>query len=104
MKLFQHHVISTLIATVFVIGALLGFSSAISNVGLDHTAKDKQQLEQALTRAAVACYASEGVYPPSAEYLEEYYGVQINHSLYTVKYEVIASNLMPDITVLENQP
>ena len=34
MKLFQHHVSSTLIAAVFVIGALLCFSSAVSNVGL----------------------------------------------------------------------
>ena len=52
----------------------------------------------------MACYAAEGVYPPNAAYLEEHYGVQIDHTLYTVKYEVIASNLMPDITVLENQP
>ena len=104
MKLLRNHLISLLMTAILVFGALLWFSSAISNLSVDHTAENKQQLEQALTRAAVACYASEGVYPPNVVYLEEYYGVQINHTLYTVKYEVIASNLMPDITVLENQP
>lgn len=62
----------------------------------------KACLEDAVRRAATACYAQEGVYPPDIEYLEENYGIQINHELYTVRYEIFASNLMPDITVLEN--
>ena len=78
------------------------FFSALSNLSRDRALEDKHQLESALARAAVACYAAEGVYPPNIQYLEENYGVQINKELYTVKYEVIASNLMPDITVLEN--
>ena len=82
----------------------MGCRSALSGVSRDHASQDKLQLEQALTRAAVACYAAEGIYPPDVTYLEEYYGIQINDALYTVKYEVIASNLMPDITVLEKQP
>ncbi|MBQ5667230.1 MAG: hypothetical protein IIV40_03545 [Oscillospiraceae bacterium] len=44
---------------------------------------------------------SEGIYPPSWNYLEEHYGVQIDHSRYVVSYTVFAENLMPDITVLE---
>ena len=50
----------------------------------------------------MACYAAEGAYPPSLEYLKEHYGVQIDGERYTVHYMVIADNLMPDITVLEN--
>ncbi len=91
-------------APAFVIILLLFFMSALSNLGRDHSAQDKQQLENALWRCAVACYAAEGMYPPDLNYLEEHYGVQINKDRYTVKYEYIASNLMPDITVLENQP
>ena len=83
---------------------LLCFFYSITGLGKDHAARDKHQLEQALTRAAVACYAAEGVYPPDTVYLEEHYGIQINKELYSVKYEVIASNLMPDITVLEKRP
>ena len=48
------------------------------------------------------CYAAEGVYPPTLEYMEEHYGIQIDRQRYTVHYEVFASNIMPDITVLEN--
>ena len=59
------------------------------------------QLEEAVRRSAVACYAAEGAYPPDVEYLEEHYGLQVDRERYAVKYEVIASNLMPDITVLE---
>ena len=85
--------------------AILGFFlSALSNLNDGRGQEDKKQLESALTRAAVACYAVEGAYPPNVQYLEDNYGIQINKTLYTVKYEVIASNLMPDITVIENQP
>lgn len=63
----------------------------------------RQQLETALRRAAVACYATEGVYPPTIEYLCDHYGVQIAEERYIVFYEVFASNLMPEITVLEKE-
>ncbi|MBP3701950.1 MAG: hypothetical protein J6I64_08665 [Lachnospiraceae bacterium] len=104
MKRYGSRFLSFLFPSILAVGVMLWFLSALSNLGQGHAAEDKQQLEQALTRAAVACYAAEGVYPPDVAYLEEHYGIQIDHSLYTVKYEVIASNLMPDITVLENQP
>ena len=60
-----------------------------------------EQLERALHRAAVACYAAEGIYPPTLEYLTAHYGVQIDKDRYQVFYAVFADNLMPDITVLE---
>ncbi len=56
-------------------------------------------LERALIRASVQCYAIEGRYPPSVEYLQQHYGVQIDAEKYAVFYEGFASNLMPDITV-----
>ena len=39
--------------------------------------------------------------PPDLAYLEEHYGVQIDEERFTVSYVVFGSNLMPDITVLE---
>ena len=62
--------------------------------------KDKKHLENALRNAAVSCYAIEGAYPPSAEYLIENYSVQVDEERFAVKYEFYGSNLMPDITVL----
>lgn len=56
---------------------------------------------QSIRRAAVSCYAAEGQYPPSYAYIREHYGVQVDENRYAVHYEVFASNLMPDITVVE---
>jgi len=85
-----------------VVVVILGFLAALSNLSKGQDAEDKQQLESALQRAAVACYAAEGIYPPDLEYMKEHYGIQIDEETYTVMYDVFASNLMPDITVLEN--
>lgn len=63
----------------------------------------RQQLEDSIRRSCVACYATEGVYPPNLEYLEEHYGLQIDRSRYTVFYEIFAENLMPEITVVSSE-
>ena len=60
-------------------------------------------LEDAITRALVTCYAVEGRYPSSLSYLEENYGVQVNHSRFIVSYEAYASNQLPAVAVLEKQ-
>lgn len=81
--------------------ALGWFRSALSSLERGQGEEGRQQLEDALRRAAVACYAAEGIYPPDLAYLEEHYGVQIDEERYTVFYDIFAENLMPDITVLE---
>lgn len=92
-----------LLVCFLLVGVVWFFTTSVDNLGQDRMMEDKQQLEQALLRACVACYAAEGRYPPSLEHLQTYYGVQINTERFTVKFETIASNLMPDITVLGNE-
>ena len=82
---------------------LVLFISSLASVDRQQGEEGRQQLETALRRAAVACYAAEGVYPPTVEYLQEHYGVQIEEERYIVFYEIFANNLMPDITVLEKE-
>jgi hypothetical protein len=91
-----------LLVCLLIVGVIWFFSASVNNLSQDQLLEDKQQLEQALLKACVACYAAEGCYPPSLEHLQTYYGVQINTEVFTVKYEVFASNLMPEITVLVN--
>ncbi len=55
--------------------------------------------EQALRRAAVQCYALEGQYPPSLEYLEQNYGLMLDRDQYVYHYQGIGANLMPQIAV-----
>ena len=80
---------------------LLCFLLALTRLEDAHRAAGKQQLEDALHRAAVACYASEGFYPPNVGYMVQHYGLQYDDTAYRVHYEVFASNLMPEITVVE---
>jgi len=86
---------------VLAVAVLLCFLSGLSNLTQGRADEDKRRLEDVLRRAAVACYAAEGMYPPGVEYLEMHYGIQIDHNRYVVDYIPIAENLMPDITVLE---
>jgi len=81
---------------------LLWFAAALDGLQDGQEAEDIRQLEEALRRGCVACYAAEGIYPPSLEYLKDYYGIQVNEERYTVYYDAFAENLMPSITVLEN--
>ncbi len=83
------------------VGVLLWFFTALGQVRQGSTQQGRQQLEQALRRGAVACYAAEGFYPPSLDYLCKTYGVEVDDSRYLVFYEVTAENFMPDITVIE---
>ena len=87
--------------TVFVAVTVLVFLTAIGKLEQGHEKAGKAQLEAAIRRSAVACYAAEGIYPPTIDYLKEHYGIQIDEEKYTVIYEVFAENLMPEITVLE---
>ena len=92
--------LSILVPLIAVI-VLLCFLTGLSNISEGHSDEGLHQLEEAIHRAAVSCYAAEGFYPPDIEYLTDNYGVQIDHSRYVVNYTVFAENLMPDITVLE---
>ncbi len=57
--------------------------------------------EQSIRRAAVSCYAVEGAYPATYDQLKEWSGIQVDEERYAVFYEIFASNIMPDITVVE---
>ena len=95
--------VRALVLPVAVIVVALYFFTALSNLKSGRDDQGRRQLEEALRRSAVACYAAEGIYPPDLTYMEEHYGLQIDTDRYTVYYDVFASNLMPDITVLENE-
>ena len=56
--------------------------------------------EESVRRAAVRCYALEGAYPQDLSHLEERYGVSVDADRFRVDYIYIASNLMPDITIV----
>ncbi len=81
---------------------LFCFATAVNSLSNGRQEESLQQLEAALRRACVACYATEGIYPPNLAYLKDHYGIQIDEDNYVVHYDIFAENLMPDITVLTN--
>jgi len=81
-------------------GVLL-FSVAVSRLDADREQQAVSRLEDSVRRTAVSCYASRGFYPPSVAYMEEHWGLQYDKEHYVIRYEAFASNLMPEITVLE---
>ncbi|MGN0595814.1 MAG: hypothetical protein ACI4J1_00595 [Ruminiclostridium sp.] len=91
------HLFGLILFIVFFIAALW----AVSSVQTTDREQSRRIAEDGIRRAVVSCYAIEGAYPESLDYLKENYGLSIDESRYTVIYNVFASNLMPDITVIE---
>lgn len=58
-------------------------------------------LQDSIVRATVKCYAIEGRYPDTIDYIEKNYGIRIDREKYAVHYEIVASNLFPEITVID---
>ncbi len=76
--------------------------------GLDGTksAEKEERLrltETAIRRAVVSYYALEGNYPATLGDVTLSYGLAIDDTIY-VDYRIFASNIMPEITVLEVSP
>lgn len=82
----------------------LFFLGAVSRLEDGRRTAGKQQLETAVRRTAVSCYAAEGFYPPDVAYMQANYGLRFDEETYVIRYERRASNWMPDITVLERSP
>ena len=62
---------------------------------------ETEMVKDAIRNAAVTCYAVEGAYPESVDYLREHYRLAYDETRYFVTYEAFASNRIPDIYVSE---
>ena len=76
------------------------FLAALSSAARRNAAREQETIEDALQRAVVTCYAVEGKYPPTLDYIYENYGVHVDESRYAVFYDVTAANLMPSVQVM----
>jgi hypothetical protein len=56
-------------------------------------------VRDSVVRAVISCYAYEGFYPDSIEYLTENYMLNIDENRYLIYYDKIADNIMPNIIV-----
>ncbi len=58
------------------------------------------QIQRAVQRAAVQCFALEGAFPATLEYLEEHYHLMLDHNRYYVFYDTFGANIQPDVRVV----
>lgn len=76
------------------------FYSGIRSVSDTAVEKQRESLKTALNRSIAQCYAVEGVYPPSLQYIKDHYGLVYNEELFYVDYQPIGANILPDVTIL----
>lgn len=88
------------------LGLLLAVACAVAlwaGLGISG-AQARQQgaltLQQSVMDCALQCFAIEGAYPQTLAYLEEAYGLTIDHDSYTVIYDAFAANVPPVVTVV----
>lgn len=88
-------------AFVLFVALVFVFSYLLTAINEKTGTEREKTLQEAVRKASVQCYAIEGRYPASVDYLEENYGLQIDREHYAVFYEGFASNIMPNITVVK---
>ncbi len=71
--------------------------------GIDQktSAQRAESLRRSISRSIASCYAAEGFYPESLEYLIEHYGIHYDSDEFFVDYQVLGENIFPDVTILE---
>ena len=83
------------------VAIVLVFCLAVEKLTSASDGAELNLVRDAVKNAALTCYAVEGTYPESLDYLREHYKLAYNSERFVVEYDAFASNLMPTITVLE---
>lgn len=85
---------------ILTLGVFVCFLAGLDSVSRGTQEQQKRSLETAIWRNVVHCYALEGKYPESLDYIEENYGLSYDRDKYFVDYEIVGSNMMPEVTVI----
>lgn len=91
---------SILNAILFLIVVMI-FGFGIDNASSNVKEEELARIEDNIRKAVANCYAIEGFYPASVDYLQENYGIIIDSDRYHVYYSTIGSNIYPDIAVYQ---
>ncbi len=90
-------VVSAVVFAAVVLWLVLALANTRSVERSQGLATVRESVENGIT----LCYAIEGAYPQSIDYLRENYGVVYDPERYIVHYECFAANIRPDVTVIE---
>ena len=76
------------------------FIGGLRQASVSQSAESLRVAKESVMRAVISCYALEGSYPDSFEYLKKNYNVKIDETKYIVHYDIFASNIMPEISIV----
>ena len=83
---------------ILALGFFVLFADSFSQTNRSY---ERDLLENALEQSITQCYALEGAYPVSLDYLIEHYGLTYNADHFFIDYRYIGGNLWPDVTIIE---
>lgn len=93
-------ILRTLVPVLLTILVVAGMVWGASKTQKQASDQAQRITEESIRRAAVQCYALEGIYPVNIEYLMDHYGIRPDTSRFIIHYQYVADNLLPDISVL----
>lgn len=96
----NRNLIVSIIVFFIIFGCFWFGISSFSNKASD---QEKQTLETAVNRGIAHCYAIEGAYPESLQYLKEHYGLIYDEDRFFIDYQILGSNIMPDVTIIDKE-
>lgn len=104
MKLYRKNsaLIKSLPVILIFLAVVIILVFAVADISRTSSQESLTVAENSIRRAVITCYAEEGRYPESIEYLKENYGLYVSDD-YTVLYTLFADNIMPNITVIRKQ-
>ena len=79
---------------------LLVFMFAIRFTAGNTMERQEEALNRAMERDIVQCYAENGYYPPSLDYIKEHYGLLYDEKSFFVDYTPIGGNMYPGYKVV----
>lgn len=82
---------------------LVWFVIAVTNASSSTDKRELSALKTTIENSITMCYAVEGAYPDSIDYLCSYYGLVYDKNKYMVHYDRFASNVRPTVTIWERQ-
>jgi len=91
----------TLVALLVTAAVLIGAAVLLTGLGNVQHDRETELVRDAVKNAALSCYAAEGAFPVSVDYLCTHYGLAYDKDRYIVAYDAFASNVLPEIRVLE---
>ena len=98
----EHHPMKNLILSLgFFLLILSACFWGLSQISQKSSTEEMATLENAIYRSIAHCYATEGFYPESMEYLVDEYKITYDSDKYFVDYQIWGENIMPDITIIQ---